>query len=132
VIALLDTHSFLWAATDTRRLSARVRKFLEDPTHQVMLSTVSLWEISLKHGMGKLVLKGCTPEDLLTAAEDMGFTISAPTARESIGFHRLPRSGHKDPFDRMLAWQCLCSQWTFITRDKSLQDYQALGLNVLW
>jgi PIN domain nuclease of toxin-antitoxin system len=132
VIALLDTHSFLWAAADTRRLSVRVRKLLEDPAHQIMLSTISLWEISLKYGMGKLALKGGTPADLLTAAEAMGITITSPTAQESIGFHRLPRSGHKDPFDRMLAWQCMSSQWTFITRDKSLQEYQALGLKVFW
>jgi PIN domain nuclease of toxin-antitoxin system len=132
VIALLDTHSLLWAAADTRRLSARVRRLLEDPANEILVSTVSLWEISLKYGMGKLVLKGCAPEDMVTAAEDMGFRIAAPTAQESAGFHRLPRSGHKDPFDRMLAWQCLVNQWTFISRDRSLENYQALGLKVFW
>jgi len=39
---------------------------------------------------------------------------------------------HRDPFDRMLIWQCLQREWTLITRDRGLDEYRALGLKIAW
>lgn len=132
MIALLDTHSFLWAAMAPEKLSAKVRKVVADPAHEIHVSTISFWEISLKFALGKLDLVGCAPDDLVKVAEDMGLDIVAPTPEESAGFHRLPKLGHKDPFDRMLVWQCLQRRCTFISKDKALAGYAALGLATLW
>ena len=132
MILLLDTHSFLWAAMAPEKLSAKARKAVADPGNEVNLSTISFWEISLKFALGKLELVGCTPDDLVKVAADMGLAIAAPTPEESAGFHRLPRQAHKDPFDRMLIWQCLQRRWTFVTRDGALDEYAALGLKTLW
>lgn len=132
MILLLDTHSFLWAAIEPEKLSAKARKAIADPAHEVHLSTISFWEISLKFALGKLDLVGCTPDDLVKVAEDMGVDIVAPTPEESAGFHRLPRLAHKDPFDRMLIWQCLQRRWTFVTKDGALDEYVALGLTTFW
>lgn len=131
MIALLDTHSFLWAAMEPERLSAKMRKSIADPANRINLSTVSLWEISLKFALGKLELSGCKPEDLLPIAREMRLEIVTPSADEAVGFHRLPRRAHKDPFDRMLIWQCLQRDWAFVTRDQGLDDYMALGLTII-
>ena len=45
MIALLDTHSFLWAAMAPEKLSAKARDLIGDPANAIHLSTVSLWEI---------------------------------------------------------------------------------------
>ena len=132
MIALLDTHSFLWAAMEPQRLSAKMRKTIADPANQINLSSVTLWEISLKFALGKLELSGCSPEDLLSIAREMRLEIVMPSAEEAVGFHRLPRRAHKDPFDRMLIWQCLQRDWAFVTRDQGLDDYKALGLRIIW
>jgi PIN domain nuclease of toxin-antitoxin system len=132
MIALLDTHSFLWAAIEPEKLSAKMRKTIADPANEIYLSTVSFWEISLKFALGKLELSGCAPDDLVPIARDMGLAIVAPSAEESAGFHRLPRKAHKDTFDRMLIWQCLQRDWMFVTRDRAMDDYRALGLKTLW
>lgn len=132
MIALLDTHSFLWAAIAPEKLPAKVRRVIADPAQEIHVSTVSFWEISLKFVLGKLELSGCTPEDLVTVARDMGLDIVAPTPEEAAGFHRLPRQAHRDPFDRMLIWQCLCRSWTFVTKDGALADYTAQGLKTFW
>ena len=129
--ALLDTHSFLWAGMAPEKLAAAQRRLIADPQHDIHVSTVSFWEISLKFALGKLQLTGCTPDDLVLVAADMGFTIVAPSAEESASFHRLPKLAHKDPFDRMLIWQCLQRRWIFISRDGALDDYRALGLKTL-
>jgi PIN domain nuclease of toxin-antitoxin system len=132
VIGLLDTHSLLWALAAPERLSSKMRAVIADPANEIHVSTVSFWEISLKFSMGKLEMSGCTPDDLVPGARQMGLTISAPTAEESAGFHRLSRFAHEDPFDRMLIWQCLQRQWTLITRDRGLSEYASLGLDTTW
>jgi PIN domain nuclease of toxin-antitoxin system len=52
---LLDTHTFLWFIEDNPRLSADAKKLLESEV-DLMISTASLWEIAIKHSIGKLVL----------------------------------------------------------------------------
>jgi PIN domain nuclease of toxin-antitoxin system len=132
MISLLDTHSLLWAIVSPSKLSGRIRSLIAEPSNDIHVSTVSFWEISLKVSIGKLVITGCSPEQLVGSARQMGLTISAPSAEESAGFHRLPRTAHKDPFDRMLVWQCLQRRWVFISRDRHLDSYRALGLETAW
>lgn len=128
MIALLDTHCFLWSLIEPNKLSPRLRKVIADTSNQIHLSTVTFWEISLKFAIGKLDLTGCTPDELVPAARRMGFTIVTPTAEEAAGFHRLPKKEHKDPFDRMLIWQCMQNGWTLLTHDGACEEYTASGL----
>lgn len=132
MIGLLDTHSFLWAVAAPEKLSAKMRGIIADPGNEIHVSTVSFWEIALKFSLGKLQITGCSPEDFVGVGRQMGLTISAPSAEESAGFHRLPKVAHKDPFDRMLIWQCLQRSWTLITRDRGLDDYRSHGLLTIW
>lgn len=53
---LLDTCTFLWIAANAPELSADARQLFSDPTNIVYLSSVSAWEICVKHGIGKLPL----------------------------------------------------------------------------
>jgi PIN domain nuclease of toxin-antitoxin system len=129
---LLDTHTFLWAAMAPEKLSSKMQVLVSDTRNEIYVSTVSFWEISLKFSLGKLELVGCSPEALVGIAGTMGLAISAPTVEESASFHRLPKLAHKDPFDRMLIWQCLQRRWTLVTRDRGLDQYLALGLRTAW
>ncbi len=53
---LLDTHTFLWFIDDDPRLSATAQQRIGDPGARVLVSLVSLWEIVIKLGTGKLSL----------------------------------------------------------------------------
>ncbi len=129
---LLDTHAFLWAVFSPEKLSRKARAAIVDPANAVCLSSISLWEISLKFGLGKLTLKNCQPDDLVGIVGEMGLTLIAASAEESASFHRLPRVPHRDPFDRMLAWQAIQRQFVLISKDAALPAYQSAGLQVLW
>ena len=49
---ILDTHALIWALTDTAKLSSRVKKIIaEDDASLIYVSTISLWEISIKYGL---------------------------------------------------------------------------------
>lgn len=53
---LLDTCEFLWLVSGDAKLSATISDAVRDPQNQIFLSAVSFWEISVKHGLGKLPL----------------------------------------------------------------------------
>ncbi len=50
---LLDTRALVWAVSDPTKLSVKVRRILEKPTNERLVSPVSLWELSIKHALGK-------------------------------------------------------------------------------
>jgi PIN domain nuclease of toxin-antitoxin system len=50
---LLDTHALIWALTETGKLSKTVKSILVNSNDQIIVSTISFWEISLKIFIGK-------------------------------------------------------------------------------
>lgn len=129
---LLDTHTFLWSAFCSRKLSKRARAAMVDPSNDIVVSAVSFWELSLKYGLEKLELTGTSPAQLPQVASSMGFGIIPLDAEEASSFHRLPREAHRDPFDRMLVWQAISRGLSLMTKDTELSGYAQQGLVVFW
>lgn len=50
---LLDTHIFLWIATNDPRLSTRARRLISAADER-FVSSASIWEAAIKAGLGKL------------------------------------------------------------------------------
>lgn len=53
---LLDTHALIWAVDDPTQLGSDVRVALEEESNEVLISAATVWEITLKTGLGKLTL----------------------------------------------------------------------------
>jgi PIN domain nuclease of toxin-antitoxin system len=53
---LLDTHIFLWFISGDTQLPTDVRDSIRDPSNEVYLSAVSVWEVIVKYQLGKLPL----------------------------------------------------------------------------
>jgi len=53
---LLDTRIFLWFISGDARLLGSLRQIIRNPENNVYLSVVSIWEVIIKHGLGKLPL----------------------------------------------------------------------------
>lgn len=51
---LLDTHALLWWLADDDRIGAGARALIENPDNNILISVVSLWEITVKVRIGKL------------------------------------------------------------------------------
>jgi PIN domain nuclease of toxin-antitoxin system len=49
----------------------------------------------------------------------------------TLTFYRLNFTIHRDPFDRMLAWQAIRHDLTLMTQDPAFQDYLPSGLHIL-
>lgn len=128
----LDTHSFLWVLFEDERLSADVREKVKDLTNEIFVSVISYWEISLKYSIGKLELKGVTPDELPDKAKEIAIQTLPIFEEESSTFYRLPKTKHKDPFDRLIIWQAINSKIELISKDKDVKKYQKFGLKTLW
>ncbi len=128
---LVDTHVLLWALFEPERLSQKAREIIADPENVVHVSVITFWEIALKFALGKLVLQGGEPEQLVVAAQDMGLAILPLEVDEAVSFHRLPRLAHKDPFDRMLVRQAIVRELALISRDRAFAEYEEHGLKLV-
>ena len=56
----------------------------------------------------------------------------ALSAAEAAAFYRLPRRGHKDPFDRWIIWQAIPNKRPLISKDEGFKGYRTLGLKLVW
>ena len=122
---LLDTCTFLWAVDRPERLSDVARALTTDPANAVYVSSVSAWEISIKHGLGRLPLARPPEQFVPDARSSHGFS-SLPLVEEAaLYMHRLPRL-HRDPFDRVLVAQAIVGGMAIVTPDPAIAQYPIL------
>jgi PIN domain nuclease of toxin-antitoxin system len=125
---LLDTHLLLWAAASSKRLSREARALLEDGRHDAYYSAASIWEIAIKHSLGRKDFR-IDLAALLAALPRMGLVELPITAAHAAGVTRLPPI-HRDPFDRLLIAQSIAEPLTLVTNDAILERYR-VGVRVV-
>ncbi|WP_342238550.1 type II toxin-antitoxin system VapC family toxin [Inquilinus sp. OTU3971] len=118
---LLDTNILLWVMDDDPMLSSTARRTIEQAT-AVFVSSVSIWEISIKAALGKLRLDMIRFMPRLAEAGFEQLTMSWDHAR---AVHDLPHH-HRDPFDRMLIAQAVSEPLRLLTHDRTLARYSDL------
>ncbi len=104
--ALLDTHTFIWWITDSKRLPDSVQSPIADESNEVLISAASAWEVTTKHRIGKLPSAALIAADVSGAIADQGFEELPITVEDASRAGSLP-GPHRDPFDRMLIAQAL-------------------------
>jgi PIN domain nuclease of toxin-antitoxin system len=121
---LLDTHILMWALIEPNRLPPIIRSKLEDPSHEVIFSVASIWEIAIKAGLGKSDFRVALDEIVETAHES-GFVELPINVRAALRVQTLPHH-HRDPFDRLLVAQAMCEPAVLYTADPQLAAYSEL------
>lgn len=118
---LLDTHTFIWWDSDPSRLSQRALELLTDKNNLRLLSVVSIWEIQIKHQLGKLKLNKSLRE--IVAIQQNNFIEILPiTVAHVLALDSLPMY-HKDPFDRLIVAQAGVENATLISCDSVFANY---------
>ena len=118
---LLDTHIFLWAIKDDRRLSKTTRSKILNAT-DVYVSSASIWEAAIKVKLKKL---DADVDQIMEAISESGFVELPITARHAAAVCHLSDI-HRDPFDRILIAQAISEPLTFLTADAELRNYSDL------
>ena len=128
---LLDTHYILWTLFEPHRIEDKILRIYKTAEYSKLVSGVSLWEISLKYSLGKLELSGTNPEEIYEKISESGFELISIENEVLASYYKLPKKEkHKDPFDRLLIWQAIANDLTFISADKTVEQYIQDGLKV--
>ncbi|MGV3552643.1 type II toxin-antitoxin system VapC family toxin [Rhizobium sp.] len=128
MILLLDTHILLWMSIDQDRLSRNALQLLGDEENEIWFSAISILEMAIKQGLGKLDLR--VPVDVYrTAMLAKGFNELPVRGEQAAYVARLPQL-HKDPFDRLLVAQATVEGMLFLTADELLAQYPGPILKV--
>lgn len=124
---LLDTHTLLWFLRDDSNLSSAAKALIIDPSHRKLVSVASCCEIAIKAGLRKLSLT--EPAQALLARElpRNGFGLLDIRLSHATAVEQLPPH-HKDPFDRLLASQCLSESLSIISADEIFDQYDVVRL----
>ena len=125
---LLDTCTFLWIVSGASELSDRARTLFADPENDAYLSTVSDWEMALKHALGRLPMP--EPPARFVPAQRTAHGIESLPLDEEAALHldRLPAL-HQDPFDRMLVCQAIVHGLAIVTPDRLIAQYP---VRIVW
>lgn len=118
---LLDTQIALWALTDSPRLSAKARAWIESCENDIYFSAASIWEIAIKHRLARkdMPISGLEAARLFREA---GYYELPVTAVHAAATEQLPPH-HEDPFDRMLVAQAFSEPLRLLTHDRQLPAY---------
>jgi PIN domain nuclease of toxin-antitoxin system len=123
---LLDTHTFIWAITDERRLSPRARSLIA--SSELWWSVVSLWEAIQKAQVGKLSLPLPAGPFLTGELSSNHVRLLPVSLSHVLRIEELPLH-HRDPFDRLLIAQSIEEGWPIITADPWFARYP---VDVMW
>jgi len=125
---LLDTHIWLWAATEPHKLTSEVHRLLNSPETDRFLSPISLWELSVLVQKKRFALKEDFAVWVQRSISDLNLketSLSWKVAYEM----RYILPNHKDPADRFLAATAVAYDLTLVTADQKLIGIP--GLKVL-
>lgn len=124
---LLDTNVFLWILGGDRKLSRKARDVFLNAKNVPLLSMASVWEIMIKHGLGKLDLPSKPGPFLreqlsLNACSLLDITYDHCAMVSALPFL------HKDPFDRMIVAQALVERIPVLSSDGIMAKYGVKNL----
>lgn len=123
---LLDTHIAIWAISNHPNLKKKARNLILDSKNTIYYSSVSVWEILLKHDSQKNDLE-LTPDEFESYCEQSGYFQLHMSAKHVAEAGRLDISKadkiYKDPFDRLLLAQAKSENMYFLTHDSRLLVY---------
>ncbi len=119
---LVDTHVWLWWLTEPTRLNLEAGALLADPGNRIFLSAASVWEIVIKHALGKLTLPADPDQLVPRAMAEDGLIGLAIGHAHVLRVGRLPHH-HRDPFDRVLVAQAQVEGMPILTADPVFGAY---------
>ncbi|GAB4058205.1 type II toxin-antitoxin system VapC family toxin [Uliginosibacterium sediminicola] len=118
---LLDTHVALWAIADSPKLPHKARELIASPKTNVWISVASIWEIAIKHSLGRgdMPVSG---KDALRYFAESGYRSLSLEPEHAVAVEDLP-AHHSDPFDRILIAQALVEPMRLMTHDALVARY---------
>ncbi len=128
---LIDTNILLLILFDDEKLTKNELKTIEDENNEIIITGISIFEISLKYSIGKLKLKNVKPEDIPEIVEKNGYIMENTDYKTFSTFYKLAINKYKDPFDRLITWEAIQKKYHLLSRDAEFGIYEKYGLKLI-
>jgi PIN domain nuclease of toxin-antitoxin system len=125
---LLDTHALLWFIGGEDRLPPVARLAIGNDSNLKLVSIVSLREIAIMMSLGRLSIQEPLEPFMIRQLAINGFQLLHLQPSHACGVSVLSFH-HRDPFDRLLASQCLCDDLALVSGDSAFDAY---GVRRIW
>lgn len=125
---LLDTCTFVWLCAKPDQLSPAAVSAMDAEESDLVISHISILEITLKWSAAKIVLPSPPRAWIQKQMDVWGLESLAIQADDIYRSSELPGL-HKDPFDRLLVSVALNRNLTIVTPDEWIKRYP---VSTLW
>jgi PIN domain nuclease of toxin-antitoxin system len=126
-MVVIDTHILIWWVSSDPSLSATAAETIQETLNsgsEVIISSISAWEISMLIEKGRLVLN-MDVENWLNEASQIDGVRFMPVDNEiAVKSTVLPGDFHKDPADRMIVATARKLAVPLITADDKIIHYE--------
>lgn len=126
---LLDTHAFIWLASDLSHIPQAAREAIRADAGSLILSGISGLEIALAVKCGRLELPSSPDVFISRALDQHGIREIPVTTAIGCQAARLPDI-HNDPFDRLIIATALHHRSRILSKDGLIARYP--DIEVLW
>ncbi len=108
-------------------ISSKVKFYIESSENRKYVSIASLWEIAIKHNIGKFKFR-LGLDKFFDLVSSNGFRILPINTIHILKLSTIENI-HKDPFDRIIIAQALAENMTICTIDEKISMY---NVEVFW
>ena len=120
--AFIDAQALIWFGTGHKRTPVRVRRFIEDPTNELLLSIATIWEMMIKGRLGRFQFDQPPVAFVLHQIGALSLIPTAISMEHVFRVFDLP-GFHQDPFDRLLIAQAMIENVPILTGDQAIERY---------
>jgi PIN domain nuclease of toxin-antitoxin system len=128
---IIDTNILLFILFDDSKLSKNELEVIHNEDNEIIISSISLFEISLKYSINKLKLNNLTPDKIPDLLLKNGYVIEDIDYISYSSYYKLPSEQHKDPFDRLLIWEAIRKNYHLLSKDNAFKEYEKFGLKLI-
>lgn len=118
---LLDTHVVIWLLEADSNLSETLVATINDTKNRISVSIATLWEMTIKHSLGKLELRKSLSE-IFRHLKSLDINILGIREGHLLVLQQLPFH-HRDPFDRIIISQSISEGIALMSKDSVFNKY---------
>jgi PIN domain nuclease of toxin-antitoxin system len=121
-VIVLDTATWIWRASDPKRLTTNARRAIDRAEH-ALVSAISVWEVAMLVAKRRIQLDRTVEQWVDTALALPGIQLAPLEPAIAVRSTRLPGEFHPDPADRIIVATAIENAAPIITPDQRIRSY---------
>jgi PIN domain nuclease of toxin-antitoxin system len=121
-VIVLDTATWIWRASDPKRLPASARRAIDRADH-ALVSAISVWEVAMLVAKRRIRLDRPVEQWVDIALTLPGIQLAPLAPAIAVRSAKLPGEFHPDPADRIIVATALENAAPIITPDDRIRSY---------